>query len=131
MGPTILAYGRIMGHLEYSSISKWRSVKGRRTPIDPTNLSLQLELWFNSCFILDNNAADSDKWYCHNDACIISETRKFRRYFEFWWYIGYTIYSNIDIIEQIIGQIELLNHSTDFLTISLNEYCNCWTCFHL
>ena len=122
MGPTILAYGRIMGaSWNILLLSKWRSVKGRRTPIDPDKpkvttriVGLILVLFLITMPLTAINGIVTTMHV------LFQRPENSEDILNFGGIIGYTIYSNIDIIEQIIGQIELLKSLPQILSLYLS-----------
>ena len=102
-------------------LSKWRSVKGRRTPIDPDKLRLTTRIvGLILVLFLITMPLTAINGIVTTMHVLFQRPENFEDILNFGGIIGYTIYSNIDIIEQIVGQIELLKSLPQILSLYLS-----------
>lgn len=122
MAPTILAYGRIMGaSWNILLLSKWRTVKGNRTPIDPNKpkfvtrlVGLVLVIFL---ITMPLTAINGIVTTVH---VLFQSPSNSEDILNYGGIIGYSIYSNIEFIEQLIGQFELLKSLPQILSLYLS-----------
>lgn len=122
MAPTIVAYGRIMGaSWNVLLLSKWRSFRGRTTPIDPSRpkfvgriAAIVLVLFL---FTMPVTALNGIVTVAH---VLINEPADAEEVLNYGGIIGYSIYSNIDLIMQIVGEFEILKSLPQVLSVYLS-----------
>lgn len=122
MAPTILAYGRIMGaSWNILLLSKWRSVKGRRTPIDPNRPKFSTRLvGLILVMFLVTMPVTAINGIVTTVHVLFQSPSNSEDILNYGGIIGYSIYSNIEVIEQIVGQFELLKSLPQILSLYLS-----------
>ncbi|MEC9205248.1 MAG: tetratricopeptide repeat protein [Candidatus Thermoplasmatota archaeon] len=122
MGPTIIAYGRIMGaSWNVLLLNKWRSFRGRTTAIDPEQprfvnrlVAVILVLFL---FTMPLTALNGIVTVIYVVSVEPANTEAMLNYGGI---IGYSIYSNIDLIMEIVGQLEVLKSLPQVLSLYLS-----------
>ena len=122
MGPTIIAYGRIMGaSWNVLLLNKWRSFRGQTTPIDPEQprfvnrlVAIILVLFL---FTMPLTALNGIVTVIYVVSVEPTNTEAMLNYGGI---IGYSIYSNIDLIMEIVGQLEVLKSLPQVLSLYLS-----------
>ena len=121
MAPTIFAYGRIMGaSWNMLLISKWRTTRGRKNPIDPEKngfigrlFSFVLVLFLLTMPVTALNGILTVLYVMLNSPPNAEEILNFGGI------IGYTIYLNIDLIAEILFQLEFIKSLPEILSLYL------------
>lgn len=121
MAPTIFAYGRIMGaSWNMLLISKWRTTRGRKNPIDPEKngfigrlFSFVLVLFLLTMPVTALNGILTVLYVMLNSPPNSEEILNFGGI------IGYTIYLNIDLIAEILFQLEFIKSLPEILSLYL------------
>ena len=122
MGPTIIAYGRIMGaSWNVLLLNKWRSFRGQTTAIDPEQprfvnrvVAVVLVLFL---FTMPLTALNGIVTVIYVVSVEPANTEAMLNYGGI---IGYSIYSNIDLIMEIVGQLEALKSLPQVLSLYLS-----------
>jgi len=122
MAPTIVAYGRIMGaSWNVLLLNKWRSFRGRTTPIDPSRpgfigriAAVVLVLFL---FTMPVTALNGIVTVVH---VLVNEPTDAEAILNYGGIIGYSIYSNIDLIMEIVGEWEALKSLPQMLSVYLS-----------
>ena len=122
MAPTIIAYGRIMGaSWNVLFLSKWRSFRGRTTPIDPSKpgflgrIAAVVLVMF--LFTMPLTALNGIVTVAH---VLVNEPADAKDVLNYGGIIGYSIYSNIDLIMEIVGEWEALKSLPQMLSVYLS-----------
>lgn len=121
MAPTIFAYGRIMGaSWNMLLISKWRTTRGRKNPIDPEKngfigrlFSFILVMFLLTMPVTALNGILTVLYVMLNSPPNSEEILNFGGI------IGYTIYLNIDLIAEILFQLEFIKSLPEILSLYL------------
>ncbi|DAC15192.1 MAG TPA: tetratricopeptide repeat protein, partial [Candidatus Poseidoniaceae archaeon] len=122
MGPTIIAYGRIMGaSWNVLLLNKWRSFRGQTTAIDPERpafinrlVAVVLVLFL---FTMPLTALNGIVTVIYVVTVDPPNTESMLNYGGI---IGYSIYTNIDVIMEIVGQLEALKSLPQVLSLYLS-----------
>ncbi|MBV18446.1 MAG: hypothetical protein CMA56_01105 [Euryarchaeota archaeon] len=122
MGPTIIAYGRIMGaSWNVLLLNKWRSFRGQTTAIDPERpkfvnrvVAVVLVLFL---FTMPLTALNGIVTVIY---VVSVEPTNSEEMLNYGGIIGYSIYSNIDLIMEIVGQLEALKSLPQVLSLYLS-----------
>lgn len=122
MGPTIIAYGRIMGaSWNVLLLNKWRSFRGQTTAIDPEQpffvnklVAIILVLFLFTMPLTALNGIVTVIYVVTVDPVNTEEMLNYGGI------IGYSIFINIDIIMEIVGQLEALKSLPQVLSLYLS-----------
>ncbi|MGB1579003.1 MAG: tetratricopeptide repeat protein [Candidatus Poseidoniaceae archaeon] len=122
MGPTIIAYGRIMGaSWNVLLLNKWRSFRGQTTAIDPEHPSfvnrLVAIILVLFLFTMPLTALNGIVTVIYVVSVEPTNTEEMLNYGGI---IGYSIYTNIDLIMEIVGQLEALKSLPQVLSLYLS-----------
>ena len=121
MAPTIFAYGRIMGaSWNMLLISKWRTTRGRKNPIDPEKngiigrlFSFLLVLFLLTMPLTALNGISTVLYV------LISEPPNAEEILNYGGIIGYSIFLRIDVISEILFHWEFIKSLPQFLSLYL------------
>ena len=121
MSPTIFAYGRIMGaSWNMLLISKWRTTRGKANPIDPDKNGFlgRLFSFILVIFLLTMplTALNGIVTVLH---VLVNKPVNQEEVLNYGGIIGHALYTNIDEISEVLGQLEFIKSLPEFLSLYL------------
>lgn len=121
MAPTIFAYGRIMGaSWNMLLISKWRTTRGKPNPIDPDKNGFVGRLFsFLLVLFLITMPVTALNGIVTVAHVLINKPVNQEEVLNYGGIIGHALYSNIDEISEILGQLEIIKKLPEVLSLYL------------